>query len=205
MRFPRLPWLVILTSAFGLVTLLGYLSIPVFQQIQWVLVQWTVVIAAFALVLGFFNVLQVHLERITHRESGWFYSLVLVFTAIIVLVFGIGGGPGDEPFLWFFRWVFLPLGASIAALLVFILTYAAYRTLRLRRHTGGLLFLLSVIVVLMGRVALVGPAGPLVTWFRDRWLAAATGGMRGLILGVALGTIATGLRLLLGADRIQSE
>ncbi len=205
MRFPRLPWLVIFTSAFGLVTLLGYLSIPVFQQIQWVLVQWVVIIAAFALILGFFNVLQVHLERVARQESGWFYSLVLVLTAITVLIFGLGGGPGDEPFLWFFRWVLLPLGASIAALLVFILTYAAYRTLRLRRQTGGLIFLLSAIVILVGRIALVGPAGPLVTWFRDRWLAAAIGGMRGLILGVALGTIATGLRLLLGAERVQSE
>ena len=57
-------------------------------------------------------------------------------------------------------------------------------------------------VVLLGQVPLgfqIWPQLPLL----KAWLlqVLGTGGLRGIVLGVALGTLATGLRLLLGQDR----
>jgi len=65
------------------------------------------------------------------------------------------------------------------------------------------LFLVTVLVVLLGTVPLFffGEL-PLLTSVRG-WIAQvpAVAGARGLLLGVALGTVATGLRILLGVDR----
>jgi hypothetical protein len=49
------------------------------------------------------------------------------------------------------------------------------------------------------------PIFQFLSWVREIFDAVATGGMRGLLLGVALGTLAVAFRVLLAIDRPQSE
>jgi hypothetical protein len=83
------------------------------------------------------------------------------------------------------------------------LVYSAARLLTRKPKWYIVLFLVIVVVMLLGSVPLflLGEVTPLVV-LRD-WLAhvPAVAGARGLLLGVALGTVATGLRILLGVDR----
>jgi uncharacterized membrane protein len=76
-----------------------------------------------------------------------------------------------------------------------------YRTLRLRTRESAVLLVVGV-VVLLGQVPIgfqIWPDLPLLKgWLLD---VPAASGVRGIVLGVALGTVTAGLRILLGQDR----
>lgn len=199
----------------GLVVLLGYLFPGRLliqyggRVVEWrdVLVEWAVIVAAFAFLLGIFNILRVHGGRIGHRRQGWPYSLVLLLAMVVAWIPPLlpAGIPGQEALdRAVFDYVISPVGASLAALVVFTLALAAFRLLRVRRGAGAVLFLLTVAVVLLGSVPFIG-----LEWLagiRD-WIINVPGmaGMRGLLLGVALGIVITALRVLVVSERPHSE
>jgi hypothetical protein len=178
------------------------------------------IVAAFAAILGAFNVLHVHGTRIFRQRPGWFYSFVLLASLCVVLVIGTwegvtamalgqdvarqsvsGGG-----MVWLYQYVLIPVQASLAALLPFLLAFAAYRTLRMRSASGavgGAIFLITAIAVLLGQVPLLN-----LTPLRDlrEWImrVPAMAGMRGILL--ALDWASRPLhRVLIGADRPSSD
>lgn len=180
-------------------------------------IQVAVVIAGFAMLLGVLNLLSVHWGRIAHQRRGWFFSLVSIAAAVLVVVIsaweGIPAWPNfargvsGPQMTRLYQYGLYPLQASFTALLAFLLAFAAYRTLRLRRGLNAWLFLFGALVVLAAQVVLgISGIGPVAAWVRD-WLVNvwATAGLRGVLLGVALGTLATLARVLLGFDRPASE
>jgi hypothetical protein len=199
----------------GLVVLLGYLFPGRLliqyrgRVVEWrdVLAEWAVIVAAFAFLLGIFNILRVHGGRIGHWRQGWPYSLVLLLAMVVAWIPPLlpAGIPGQEALdRAVFDYVISPVGASLAALVVFTLALAAFRLLRVRRGAGAVLFLLTVAVVLLGSVPFIG-----LEWLagiRD-WIINVPGmaGMRGLLLGVALGIVITALRVLVVSERPHSE
>lgn len=76
-----------------------------------------------------------------------------------------------------------------------------------RRSVGAVFFLVSALVVLITQVPLPGDNGiaSFLAGVRILFDAITTGGMRGLLIGVALGTLATAFRVLFFIDRPQSE
>jgi hypothetical protein len=201
----------VLTSVILLLTLLGFfVSVNALLGMQWILVNWAIVIAAFAVVLGFINVLAVHIGKLTNRASGWPYSLVLILSAVVVLAVGLGELVyRSQEGLWgpwmasIFVWVIAPLQAATAALLLFVLTYAAFRMLRRGRPGGVLIFIISALVVLISQVSLRN-LGVGLQDFRDVWFSwLAIPGLRAVLIGVALGIAMTALRLIMGIDRPQ--
>lgn len=199
----------------GLVVLFGYLfpgRLLIHYRgrvMEWrdVLVEWAVIVAGFALLLGLFNVLRVHGERLGRRQQGWPYSLVLLLAMMVAWVPPVLSP--DNPMQKIlnrtvFDYVISPLGASLAALVVFALSLAAFRLLRARRSVGAVFFLLVVALALLGSVPFAG-----LEWLADirDWIVNVPGmaGMRGLLLGVALGTVITALRVFLTSERPHSE
>jgi hypothetical protein len=169
--------------------------------VKFVFVRWAIIVTAFAMVLGFFNVLIVHLSRILQFKQGWFYSMFLILAMMIVLILGLIEGPQGSLISRIFQYVLFPLQATIFSLLAFFVASAAYRAFRLRSWESALLVITGVIV-LLGQVPLWGA----LTTFKE-WILGvpSMAGARGILLGVALGTVATGLRVLLGIDRPYSE
>ncbi|HMQ50663.1 MAG TPA: hypothetical protein PKE64_08675 [Anaerolineae bacterium] len=165
-------------------------------------VGWTVIIAAFALLLGFGNVVSVHWHRIRSRQAGAVYSGVLLVSLIATLVIGLlSGGPNSASSRFIFDYILEPLEATLFALLAVFIATAAFRAFRVR-NLETFFFVLFAVIVLLGQI----PLG-IYLWsefpvIKDWILNVPTlAGTRGILLGVALGTIATGLRLLIGADR----
>jgi hypothetical protein len=169
--------------------------------VKFVFVRWAIIVAAFAMVVGFFNVLIVHLNKILQFKQGWFYSIFLILAMMIVLILGLIEGPQGSLISRIFQYVLFPLQATIFSLLAFFVASAAYRAFRLRSWESALLVITGVIV-LLGQVPLWGA----LTTFKE-WILGvpSMAGARGILLGVALGTVATGLRVLLGIDRPYSE
>jgi len=159
-----------------------------------------IILAAFALLLGFFNVLTVHVQKVRMQQSGWPYSIILILFALFVLVIGLAG-PSTPLLQGVFNAVQYPIQATIASLLIFFVASAAFRALKVRN--GESIILVGVIIiVLLGQV----PLSDNLTALKD-WILTVPGlaGVRGLILGVALGTVVTGLRVLMGIDRPYSK
>ncbi len=203
-------WIPILIAlVVGWVVLAGYL-IPTSRTLVYFrdrLVEWAIIVAAFAFLLGLLNILSVHGGRVIRLRRGWLHSLVLLLAAAIAWVPPFL--PRDNPIRGTldriaFDFVISPSGAALAALLVFTLTLAAFRLLRARRSAEVVFFLLIVAVALLGSTPLIN-----LGWLaniRD-WIINVPGmaGMRGLLLGVALGTVITALRVLIASERPYSE
>jgi hypothetical protein len=194
----------------GIVVLVSlFTSYPLLDAIALYLINLAIIVAAFALFLGVVNVMRVHARKLRERPSDRLYSLVLLVVMLLVLVFGllpVGGEPSGalQPVVqWLFENVQLPIQASLSALLIFFLVTAAYRLLSLRNAESAVM-LIVVLLVLLGQAA-VG-LFPSLTALRD-WIIAvpALAGIRGILLGVSLGAVLTGIRILLGVERPYSE
>jgi len=202
----------VITGIAGLIVLLSYIfPTEVLVQLRVVLVNIAVIVAGMALLLGFFRLLNFHLRRVQQRKSG--YSLVALIVAIAVFVIlaaeqilkltGNQAAASLPVTSLIFNSVIAPIQSSLGALLAIFLGAAAVRMAQRRRSWGTLWFLLSAIVVLLTQIP-VSPDSALLP-IRQFFDALATGGLRGLLLGVALGTMAVAFRVLLAIDRPQSE
>ena len=191
----------IITGIAGWIVLLSFIF-PELTALRVVLINIAVLVAGLALLLGFVRLLNLHLRRVRQRRSG--YSLVALITALIVFVVLVADrflNLGATP--WVFNAIIAPLQASLGALLAIFLGVAAMRMAQRSQTWGTLWFLLSAIVVLLTQIPV--SADSILLPIRQFFDALAMGGMRGLLLGVALGTLAVALRVLLTIDRPQSE
>jgi hypothetical protein len=99
--------------------------------------------------------------------------------------------------------VILPVESALMAILSVTLVYAAIRLLRRRMDVMSVVFLVTVLIVLAGSLSLPFGEIPLLgdtlrPWIIQVW---AMGGARGILIGVALGALTTGLRVLIAMDR----
>ena len=186
----------------GFFVVLGYFFPTVFGGIQGTLVGWAIILAAFALLLGIFNLFSVHWKKAGSQGPGQIYSVVLLISLVLTIVLASISGPTGSLSIWLFNTFQVPVEISLLAVLAVVLLYAGARVLARRPKWNTILFLGTVLVVLLGTVPLyfIGEITPLNA-LRD-WITQvpAIAGARGLLLGVALGTVATGLRILMGSD-----
>ena len=198
--------------ASGMLVLLGSLiALPVLNVIRIELLQWAVILAAFAILVGIGNLFLVHSSKLRRREKGSLYSILLILAMLATLVVGFLPEPGRTDSLSsLFNAIQLPVEASLMALLVVTLTYAAIRLLRRRLNLLSIVFLGSALLVFLGTAPLpyVGEilkinGVPFFSGILRPFIAQvlAAGGARGILIGVALGTLTTGLRVLMGSDR----
>lgn len=178
------------------------------------------VIAGFAFFLGGANLMKVHAEKILKQVPGFAYSIVTLigfFGMLAAGLFKIGNPDGITAdinkgglFPAIYDFAFQPLGATMFALLGFYVASASFRAFR-AKNTEATILLGAAMVVLLGRT-FIG------TWLTDwlpeslaflkidnlvNWLMAVPNmaGQRALTIGIALGTIATSLKIIIGLER----
>jgi len=207
-----------LTAAIGLFMILGFfvphqaVSVPAdFLQAT------AIIVVAFGYVLGGANVLRVNADTIYKRASGWPYKLLLVSSLLITVAIGAIDGCQQHPwggFLnqgtrskWIYDNLYSPMSATLFALLAFFIASAAFRAFRIRTVEAGFLAV-AALIVMLGRV----PIGDRFTGFMPDWLQLSAiqswimdfpqnAAKRAIIIGAALGVMATGLRVILGIER----
>jgi hypothetical protein len=172
--------------------------------VQHILAEWAVIVGSFALLLGLWNIGRVHVKKIFRQRS--IESLLFVFAALATLFLWLAAtfspdqtvtGIAERAAQSVFDYIISPIGASLAALVVVALALAAFRLLRARRDVSAFVFTLVVIVTLLTAVPLAGLEPELFSTIRQ-WVVNVFGmaGMRGLLLGVVLGTAVTAFRFL---------
>lgn len=190
--------------AAGLLVLLGYfLPTGFLTELRVVFVQWAVILAGAAIFVGVLNLLSVHIKKIRGKEKGSVYSLLLITSLLVTLVLGLMLGPNHSVMTNIFNAVILPVETSLMAVMAVTLIYAGIRLLRHRNDLMAFFFLLTALIVMLGTAPLPFFKIPLFdNLIRPIFVnILATSGARGILLGVALGTLLTGLRILIGADR----
>ena len=184
-------------------TVLASYFLPVPEGIPEMLLSAAVLLAGVALLLGVANLFTVHLSKIVQGSSTALYSTVLLVSLFITLILTLFLGPKGTLPLWIFTYIQIPIETSLMAVLTFSLTFAALRLVIRRPGTFSLIFIAVLILVLLGSGPIFGLNLPIFSEFLSPIITNGfvLAGARGILLGVALGTISTGLRILMGADR----
>lgn len=199
--------------ATGLIVLVGYfVELPILVNLRITILNWAIILAAFALFIGLFNLLAVHADKVRSKKKGGFYSLILILSMLVTLVLGLWLRPDHLVLALIFNAIQLPVETSLMAMLVVTLTYASIRLLRPAQYAGlrrrnnliSVIFLVTALLILLGSAPLpfIGSlpiVSDMIRPFIAQVLAAA--GARGILIGVALGALTTGLRVLFGAER----
>jgi len=191
--------------------------------------EWFNILAVGAMVLGGGNLIKLQLMKISSKKAGWGYAAVTVvcfFGAIIIGMGKFGVHPSElypnyawsgyyleegSGMWWIYQHMIVPLTSTMFAMLAFYVATAAFRAFR-AKNTEATLLLITAGIVLLGRTY----AG---VWLFESWLPDSllwlrfdnltvwimevpnTGGTRAITIGIALGVVATSLRILLGVDR----
>jgi hypothetical protein len=204
----RTPALAIIAIVVGATILLGFfIQIPFLRTLQETILNWAVILTAVVLLVGILNLLLVHLKKIRTEEKNAFYSLFLVIALLVTFVIAIVFGSDSPWSVFIFDHILLPVETSLVALLSVVLIYVLARmfwrgiTLFNLLFAGTVLFVLAV-PALLSWISLPLLSGQLLGWLYA-WITQvwALAGARAILMGVALGVIATGLRVLIGADR----
>ena len=205
----------------ALITLVSLAPIPFVPDLSGLgagIIQLATVVGAIALIIGIFNLISVHLRKITVSPSiSSIYSGVTLLTFVIVLILhfleargtfrlyfaGAASPGGPIVTLTLMDALQVVIESALSGLLFFSLVYAAFRLMRRRVTVWNVIFIASLVVVLIGYVQ---PAGTILYALRDWLLRIPVGaGTRGLLIGIAIGTIAVGVRVLVGRDRLFRE
>lgn len=195
----------VIAIAAGILVLGGYFLqsiFPVLADVQTLLLNWAIILVGVAMFAGIFNLISVHTDKIRRREKGSIYSALLIICLAVTLIFGMILRPDHSAMRIVMNGILLPVEAALMGLLTISLLYAAIRLLRRRADLMGILFLITAAFLIFSSATLPFVNIPILGTVA-RWVTQvlALGGARGILIGVALGTLTTGLRVLFGADR----
>jgi hypothetical protein len=192
-----------ITFAAGVIMILQFF-IPhrPFGELGSNLQEWFFIVASAAIFLGALNLMHVHIRKIRLRLRNWKYSPVTIAGFLVMFVTGVIFGVADDrPFFFMFENMVVPMGATMFSLLAFFVASAAFRAFRASNWRATLL-LVSAFIVMLGRV----PIGDMI-WHRipeiSEWIMMIpnTAGQRAVMIGAAMGVVATSLRMIFGIER----
>ncbi len=195
----------------GLLVLLGaFLPVSPLPAIRTLFIDWAVILGAFAFILAYLQLLRVHLTRLGRGGKGKSFSLLIVLSALGTFLLVFWQGPAGTASRTLLHGLLVPGQSALLALTAVTLILSGMRVFKVRRNLGSVLFLAIVVIMLLGSIplAIVPYRGVMETVIQlADWLqrVPALAGMRGLALGVALGILLTGLRVLLGVTRPHSD
>jgi hypothetical protein len=212
--------LALIVIPLALITLLSVAPAPFLPDISGLsdgIIQVATVVGAVAVIIGVLNLIMVHLGKLSKPRVSSIYSVitVLTFAAVLILHFlelrGIvqvtvpAQANSGEPVvtLTLMDVLQVVIESALSGLLFFFLVYAAYRMMRRRVTIWGALFVVTLVLVLIGYVM---PPGSILSSVRE-WIlrVPVSAGTRGLLIGIAIGTITVGVRVLIGQDRFFRE
>ena len=201
----------IITFVVGFLMVLGpFIPERNFTSVRTELEEWAIIVRAFAAVLGVANIARISTLRISRRERDWLYHIPLLAGLVLMMGIGVGGSLAPAPvfgigegtlFNDLYNHVYVPMQGTMFALLAFYIASAAFRAFRVRSFEA-LLLAVAAVLVMLGRVpigAVIWDQLPTISdWIMNIPNNAAK---RAILIGAALGAIATGLKVILGLER----
>ncbi len=180
----------------------------------------SIVVGSFTVLLGIFNLLQMHFKSISRKRPGWGSSLALIvsFFAIMTLGFlkdalkGQGAAVSGNFYDILFEGFLTSLNSTMFSLVAFYIVSAAYRAFRIRSTEAALMMAAATIIML----ALVPVGAVLTSWLPTEgffsafrlerlgyWLLTSPNmaAQRAVSFGIGVGALAMSLRIWLSLER----
>lgn len=198
-KFPiQAPIATVVAIISGFVMLAMYIS-PA-AGLRELILNWVTIMAAAALLIGVFNLISVHSKKVIEGSALLNSSALIVAIILAFLIKLID--PDILPPEWLLSNVIVPVESALMGVLVITLTYAAVRLIAQRPNVYSVVFVLATILTL-GAGTAIGLNIPIIRDVVKPFIThvLASAGARGILIGVALGTITTGLRIIMGIDR----
>lgn len=200
----------VIAIVMGVVVLLGYFipsdmkGLESLFMLRIVFINWAVTLAGFATLVAIGGLISMHWRKLRARKNPDRYSIVTLLGFVGTVIFGIWSYTyGDKAmFQQVVNSVQAPIEASLMAVLAVVLALASFRLFQRRRGLIMIVFVISTILFLVLNSG--------VLYYDDSktmrdaiWLMRVMPmiGARGILLGIALGSILAGLRVLLSAER----
>ncbi len=197
----------VLAIASGVIVLMGYFlpEFTMLDQFRLILTDWAIIMAGMAVLVGIINLVSVQMEKVRMQQKGGMYGALMVLALIVTFGLGLVFGPDHSLMRIAVDAVIVPVEASLLAILAVTLIYASIRLLRRRTDLMSVIFLVTFVLFLIAVTPSVLSANPYVLTIQNSIQGfvgmISRGGARGLLIGVALGTLLTGIRVLFGIDR----
>jgi hypothetical protein len=202
----------ILTAIVGLTMIISHF-IPPLNTLKNLFEDWFFIIAAFAIYLGILNLIRINADKVYKKQKDWPFGVVVILGFLVITIPGLffSGGRSfsdmDTPFYYLFDHLYIPLSATMFALLAFFVASASYRAFR-ARNVEATMLLGAAFILMLGRV----PIGDFITaWLPEGyrlgewadWIMdyPQTAGQRAIMVGIALGVVSSALRVILGLER----
>ena len=201
---------ILITLVVGLYMLLGFF-VPHPYVATWYgdLQNWAIVVVGCTYVLGVANLLRINWQKVARREQDWIFKAVLIAGLLVTMAIGFSEGPhyadDSSKFQWIYRTFYSSMAATMFALLAFFIASAAFRAFRIR-SVEAMLLAIAAFILMLGRVPLgqmIDVGGHPVVADAADWLMEIpqNAAKRGILIGAALGVLATGIRLILGIEK----
>jgi len=196
---------VIVAIVSGIIVLLGYFfQLPELENLRASLLNWALVLSGVAGLVAILNLIfSVHWKRVRNKHPRKGVSLIIIISFGITFLVGIFLGPSNAGFQKLVTAVQVPIESSLMAILAITLVIASLKILQRQRNWMGFVFFVSVILFLIlnsGVLAFTSEI-PILRNLLSAFHQVPVAGARGILLGVALGSIVTGIRVLIGSDR----
>ncbi|TMQ50642.1 MAG: hypothetical protein E6K71_01950 [Candidatus Eisenbacteria bacterium] len=198
----------LISMAAGIFVLIGFfVPHPAIRNTYDDIQQWVIIVVAFTYVLGMANLMRINTEQIQRRAKDWPYKLALVLSLVGTMIVGFFFSRGSHylddrtGFSWIYLTFYSSMSSTMFSLLAFFIASAAFRAFRVR-SVEALLLAIAALILMIGRVPIGNAIHPAIPQIAD-WLMEIpqNAAKRGILMGAALGVIATGFRVILGIER----
>ena len=172
-----------------------------------IVLNWAVITASAALLVAIATLILTHLRNIIHGKRGFIFSIILISTFLVSFIGALSLGVDNSAYLRWVAGIQLPLETSLLGLAALVMTAAA---LQFFRNRGWSLltisFGISALVFLVIALGLLQALNiPLLTTVLNYLQRLPLVGARGLLIGIGIGALLVGLRVVLGLERPWSE
>lgn len=193
---------IVVATGIGIFTLAAYFLQSTFPELRTplqYLLNWAIILAAGASLIGIINLLSMHWNKIAKRKHGYLYSLVVLAGFLATLALGILYRAA------YGQWITQIQFTAEMALMALLSVTLAFAGLRLFRRKFNLLmitFVISALVYLLINIGYLSASdSPVINNIVLAINRVPVAGARGIIIGVALGSLTMALRILLGIER----
>ncbi len=194
----------LITLVVGIFTFAAYFVPHKSMNFLWITYSdWLIIIGGGAMAVGVISMIKTYYKKAMNKaDPNRFYCLITIISMAIMTIVGFitGMNPGTL-FNDIFMNVMAPLESTMFSLLAFYIASAAFRSFRLKSFSAGLL-LFAAITVMLAQVPFGETISPLIpkfsAWIMDYPNVAA---QRAILIGIAIGSVATALKIILGIDK----
>jgi len=198
---------IVISTATGLAVLAGYALQNQLSPVLSRIFSWGMLLLGVVALIGVGYLVKMHLAKLVNKKKGALLSTILLLAFLLTLIAGLAVDSRNSVYRNLVLNVQIPVEASLLAVLAVTLFYASLRLIRTQGWTPmSIGFLSSAVLSLFHNLGVVQTkSGTLSAYLVGFLRRLPLAGARGILLGIALGGLIVGLRVLFTIDKPYGE